>query len=108
MNRRNVAQDKAREAANNSSKANRRAKTEFHNTVNNTLKNPSLSAKKKFGILLKLMKKNKFCNTPPLIENNITIEDPSDQSNIFNTFFASKATALNPEDPVPILPRKKV
>ena len=65
LNRKNNAYTKSREAANDSTTANRRAKASFHNTVNDTLRNPSLSAKKKFGILLKLMKNNKFSNIPP-------------------------------------------
>ena len=65
LNRKNKAHAQAREAANDSCKANRRAKTAFHNTVNNTLKNPSITAKKKFAILLKLMKNNKFTKVPP-------------------------------------------
>ena len=62
LNRRNKAHEKSRQSANDSTKANRRAKTSFHNTVNDTLRNPSISAKKKFSILLKLMKNNKFSN----------------------------------------------
>ena len=107
LNKRNKAHDKFREAANVSTKANRRAKSAFHDTVNNTLRNPSISAKKKFNILFKLMKNNKFSNIPPLVENNVTVQDPSEQSNIFNTFFASKSTVQSPNDPVPNLQRKE-
>ena len=46
LNNRNKAQQKSREAANDSEKVNRRAKAAFNNTVNDTLRNPSLSAKK--------------------------------------------------------------
>ena len=106
LNRKNKAFAKARQAANDSSRANRRAKAAFSNSVNNTLKNPSLSAKRKFSILLKLMKNNKFSNVPPLIENDSTIQDSAQKSNIFNDFFASKASVKNPDDPIPILERK--
>ena len=106
MNKRNKAHDKSREAANVSTKANRRAKSAFHDTVNNTLRNPSISAKNKFNILFKLMKNRKFCNIPPLVENDVTVQDPAQQSNIFNTFFASKSTVPNPDDPVPNLQKK--
>ena len=58
--------------------------------MNDTLRNHSLSAKNKFSILLKLMKNNKFSNIPPLVENNITVQDPLEQSNIFNKHFAEK------------------
>ena len=103
LNRKNKAFQSSREAANDSTKANRRAKSSFYNNVNDTLRNPSLSAKKKFSILLKLMKNNKFSNIPPLVENNITIQDPLEQSNIFNKHFAAKATVPNANDPVPNL-----
>ena len=53
------------------------------------------------------MKNNKFSNIPPLVENNVTIQDPLDQSNIFNKFFASKSTVHDPNDPVPNLQRKE-
>ena len=106
-NRKNKAFAKARQAANDSCKANRRAKAAFSNTVNNTLKNPSISAKRKFAILLKLMKNNKFMNVPPLIENNCTVQDPVQKSNLFNDFFASKSSVNNPNDPIPILERKE-
>ena len=75
--------------------------------MNNTLKNPVITTKKKFSILLKLMKNNKFSNVPPLIEENRTIHDPLEKSNLFNNFFASKSTVQNPNDPVPLLQRKE-
>jgi hypothetical protein len=103
LNRRNKALEKSRQSANESNKANRRVKTSYNNSVNSILNNPAISAKKKFGILLKLMKSNKFCNTSPLVENDSTINDPHEKSNIFNTFFASKSTVPNPNDPAPHL-----
>ena len=54
-------------------KANGRAKLAFYNTINNTLRNSAISPKKKFSILFKLMKNNKFSHIPPLIENNSTV-----------------------------------
>ena len=59
-NKRNCAFMKSRQSANESSKANRRAKNANSNTVNSLLMNPSVSAKKKFRILLRLMKNHKF------------------------------------------------
>ena len=53
------------------------------------------------------MKNNKFSNIPPLVENNVTVQDPLEQSNIFNKFFASKSTVQDPNDPVPDLIRKE-
>ena len=72
LNRRNKALDKARQSANESLKANRRVKTAYFNTINCLLYNSSISAKKKFGILLKLMN-----NIPPLVENDVTINESS-------------------------------
>ena len=46
-------------------------------------------------------------HVPPLIENGSTIHDPLEQSNIFNQFFTSKSSVLNPNDPVPTLQRKE-
>ena len=107
LKKRNKAHDKARISANYSSKANRRAKSAYFDSVNNILKNASISAKKKFSILFKLMKNSKFCSVPPLIENNETIYDSQEQSNIFNKFFASKSSVQSPDDPVPFLQRKE-
>ena len=53
------------------------------------------------------MKNNKFTNISSLIENNSTINDPLEQSNIFNNFFASKSSVDNSDDPVPILQKKQ-
>ena len=41
------------------------------------------------------MKNNKFANIPPLVENDVTIQDPVEQGNIFNKFFASKSSVRN-------------
>ena len=107
VNRKNKAFEQSRQSANESCKANRRVKINYGSTVNSLLVNPSISAKKKFGILLKLMKNNKFCNTPPLVENENVINDPLEKSNLFNTFFASKSTVPNSNDPAPNLERKE-
>ena len=52
------------------------------------------------------MKNNKFSNIPPLVEDNLTVQDPAQKSNIFNDFFASKSSVTNSDDPIPILQRK--
>ena len=94
------ARAKGRDPANTSNLANRRTKFVFYNTVNCTMNNPSISAKKKFSILLRLMKSNKFSGIFPLNENNETINDPQTKSEIFNDFFASKSKLNgNDEDP---------
>ena len=51
LDKKNKAYTKAREAANESCKANRRAKAAFHMAVNNTLRNPSLVRTMNFGSL---------------------------------------------------------
>jgi hypothetical protein len=106
LNKRNKAWEKSKLSANESLKVNRRAKLDFYNSVNCTMNNYSISAKKKFSILLRLMKNNKFSTIPPLVENDITVQDPLQKSNIFNTFFASKSTVPNFQDQAPHLDRK--
>ena len=98
--KKNKAHSKARDAANASNSANRRTKIAFFNTVNCTMNNHSISAKKKFSILLKLMKNNKYCGISPLNENDETVNDPKTKSEIFNDFFASKSN-LNGLNDVP-------
>ena len=106
LNRKNKAFEKSRQSANESTKANKRVKAAYGNTINSVMNNPAISAKKKFAILLKLMKNNKFCNTPPLVENDTVVNDSYEKSNIFNTFFASKSTVPNPNDPAPNLEQR--
>ena len=100
------AHKNSRIAANESLKANRRVKNNFYNSVNQTMNNPEISSKKKFSILIKLMNSQKFSTIPPLIENNKTVNDPGEKSNIFNNHFSSKSTVLNSEDVPPELHRK--
>ena len=86
--------------------ANRRAKQAFYDTVNSTMKNHEISAKKKFNILTKLMKNQKNSLIPPLIENNDVINDSQTKSNLFNDLFVSKAKVSGNNDPVPELPAR--
>ena len=51
------------------------------------------------------MKNNKFLPTPPLVENNETINEPNQKSEIFNKFFASKSTVHGADDVPPNLER---
>ena len=62
------------------------------------MNNNSVSAKKKFSILLRLMKNNKFSGISPLNENNGIIHDPQMKSEIFNDFFASKSRVNGSDD----------
>ena len=67
------------------------------------MRNPELTAKKKFGILLKLTNKNKNSSIPPLVENDKIINNDQEKANIFNTFFASKATLNNSNEDPPLI-----
>ena len=104
-NKKDSSFEKSRQAANNSNKANKRAKENYFNAVNSTMQNPNISAKKKFSILLRLMKSNKFTPTPPLVENEDTVNDALEKSNLFNDYFTSKATVENPDDEPPDIER---
>ena len=84
------ASKRARVSANESSKANLRAKNAFFNTVNATMQNYEISAKKKFSILTKLMKNQKTSYIPPLLHNGEIVNDPKIQSELFNNHFALK------------------
>ena len=97
------ASKRARVSANESSKANLRAKNAFFNTVNATMQNYEISAKKKFSILTRLMKNQKTSNIPPLLHNGEIVNDPKIQSELFNNHFVSKATVPGSDDPVPFL-----
>ena len=107
LNKRNRAFAKSRDAANASNTANRRVKTAFYNTINNTLNNNSISAKNKFKILLKLMSNNKFSGISPLNEKNYVIHDSEQKSKIFNDYFASKSNLQGKMDHPPILVKKE-
>ena len=69
-------------AANESCKANRRAKLAFYNSVNATMHSANISAKKKFSILTKLMRTQKVSSVPPIIENGEIITDSQEKENI--------------------------
>ena len=98
-----------RSAANESCKGNRRAKLAFYNSVNATMQSSNISAKKKFSILTKLMRTQKVSSVPPIIENGEIITDSQEKANIFNNFFAEKATVSGNNDQVPpLLPREDI
>ena len=99
--------DKAFKKANNSAieskKANLRVKNAFFNTVNSTMQNHEISAKKKFSILTKLMKSQKLSAIPPIISQNEVINDAKRKSDIFNDLFTAKASVEGNDDPAPVL-----
>ena len=53
-----------------------------------------ISVKKKFSILLKLMKSHKLSSIPPLLSNNTVINDAQRKSQIFNDLFIAKSTLV--------------
>ena len=87
-----------------STKANRRTKQAFFNSVNNIMHNAHISAKNKFNILKNLMKNQKLSSIPQLIKGDIIVNDPLSKSNVLNDIFAAKATVNGNKDPLPILP----
>ena len=97
--------EKSRIAANESVKGNRKAKTNYYNSVNGTLRDPKLTAKKKFDILFKLTKKNKHSSIPPLSEKDEIIVSEKEKTNIFNKFFSEKSTLPTAEEDPPELER---
>ena len=103
FNKKSLAYDKSHESRNNSTNANRRANKAFYNSINSTMNNPNISAKKKYGILTKLMKNQKVSTIPPLIDNDQTITDPKLKSDLLNQHFASKSTVPCPNDIPPQL-----
>ena len=70
--------------------------------------NHEISAKKKFGILLKLMKNNKFSAIAPLYENPEIINDSVEKDRIFNSHFASNSNLIGKNDDPPILQKKRL
>ena len=105
-NKKDKAFEKSKSANEASKKANRRSKLNFFNTVNATMKNPDISAKKKFSILSKLMKTQKVSAVPPILDGEKVVTDAQEKCKIFNDFFASKATVPGNDDPVPNLAPK--
>ena len=103
----NSAESKSKTAAKESTKANRRAKQAYFNSVSSTMHNSRISAKKKFSILTKLMKNNKVSEIPPIIDGDKVVTDAKSKSDIFNTFFAEKSTVAGADDPAPELPPKE-
>ena len=99
------ASNKARASAHASDMANRRVKSAFYNSVNSTMNNHAISAKKKFSILLRLMKNNKFSGISPLNENDEIINDSNQKSEIFNKYFASKSNLSGRNDDPPDIDR---
>ena len=108
LNKKEKIQKQSRVAANNSLKINRRVKEGYYNTINSTMSNNSISAKKKFNILIKLMNNKKYSHIPPLLENGKIIDDSKQKSDILNKYFASKSKVDEPEDEPPNLIPKKV
>ena len=100
--------EKARQSANESKYANTRAKNTFFNSVNSTMHNPNISAKKKFSILKNLMKTQKMSSIPPLKENDNIVQDAKEKADILNNHFANKSQVNGENDPPPVCPKRDV
>jgi len=94
-------------ASKESLKANRRAKQAFFNSVNSTMQNFQISAKKKFRILTKLMGNSKYSSIASLIEDGKVTEDAQEKSDILNKYFTSKAKVDGDDDEIPFLDKKE-
>ena len=102
------AQNNYKTTSKESLKANRRAKQSFFNSVNNTMQNYEISAKKKFSILAKLLNNKKYSSIATLIENGNVIEDSQNKSEILNKYFTDKSKVNNEQDDVPELEKIKM
>ena len=103
LRRKNKTNKNFKIASKESLKANRRVKSAFFNSVNATMVNNEISAKKKFSILTKLMSNQKFSSITSLIENGQLVDDSQSKSNLLNSHFANKSTVINSDDDVPHL-----
>ena len=109
LHKKEKAFDKSKEADDESKKGNRRSKLNFYNSINATMKNPEISAKKKFSILTKLMKTQKVSTVPPILDNDKVVTDAQAKCKIFNDYFASKASVPGNDDEVPnLIPRDEI
>ena len=84
LNRREKTSKNFKTASKESLKANRRAKQAFFNSVNSTMQNFQISARKKFRILTKLMGNVKYSSIASLIEDGKVTEDSQEKSDILN------------------------
>ena len=108
-NNKEKAYTKYKATSNESKKANRRSKLSFFDSINATMKNPNISAKKKFSILTKLMKTQKVSSIPPIFDQNKVVTGAQEKCDIFNKYFSAKATVEGEDDPVPNLtPREDI
>ena len=103
LNKKQKLFHKSRTSSNESVKANRRAKTNYFNSINATLRNCDLKPKKKFEILLRLTKKYKNSSIPPIVEDDVIVNSAKEKSDIFNNFFAEKSSLPSFEDNAPEL-----
>ena len=107
LNRREKTSKNFKTASKESLKANRRAKQAFFNSVNSTMQNFQISARKKFRILTKLMNNTKYSSIASLIEDGKVIEDSQQKSDILNKYFTNKAKVDGDEDEIPLLDKKE-
>ena len=82
--------------------ANKRTKNNFYNSVNATMNNP-FSPKKKFSILMGLLRTSIRSDILTIIENGDSVTDPKQKADILNRHFFSKATVPGENDNPPNL-----
>ena len=103
LSKKDKAYTTARESANQSKNANKRAKSDFYNSINSTMNNFHISAKKKFTILNKLLRTVKYSTIPPIVEGDKTVTDFKGKADILNNHFADKAKVNGHNDTPPKL-----
>ena len=72
------------------------------------MNNHNISASKKFNILTKLMKNQKFSTISTLIENDSFIDDPKQKGDILNKHFVSKTVLPGHSDDPPQLQKRDI
>lgn len=81
----------------------KRAKRAYFRTLKDTMEDPDISSRKKFGMLERLTNTGKNACVPPLIENDTVSHDPKEKADIFNKHFMSKARVAGADDEPPHL-----
>jgi hypothetical protein len=81
----------------------KQAKRNYFKSVKDTMENPDISSRKKFGMLERLTNTGKNACVPPLIDKDTVSHDPKEKANIFNKHFMAKARVEGPDDEPPFL-----
>jgi hypothetical protein len=81
----------------------KKAKRTYFKELKNTMEDPDISPRKKFGMLERLTNTGKNACVPPLIDNDTVHHEPIEKADIFNKHFMSKATVAGADDEPPHL-----